>query len=264
MTTRHSELKMMPLIMGPVRVSNAIYPDLEAVTLQYETAKEAIPPLLPGGFQPTDDPLVTIAYSQSQGVDFMAGNGYRLLSIAVSAQYNGQVDHIEGDFVLAMFENAAMPITTGRELQGIPKVYADISPVRTLNNNRLRCEASLWGHLLLGIDIELPMKRQNALVCKAAAKLTSDRPMLGYKFIPSLDGPPDADYPTILRNDYAIGELWLGEAGGIHFGDRGEQDIGIYKSGLDALRSLPVKAVVRTSRSKGSMVIRNDKSGRLR
>lgn len=257
------EIKMMPLIMGSWKISNPLYVDNESVTLQYETEKDAIATLLPECYKPGKEPLVTIAYNQSQGVDFMMGNGYRILSFAVSAQYEGEEDNFEGDFMLVMFEDATMPIITGRELQGIPKIYADISPVRTMGNNLLRCEASMWGHFLLGIDLELPMKRQNAIVCKAAGKLTSNRPTLAYKYIPSLDGPPDADYPTIFWSDYKIDQLWLGKNGNIDFGEPREQDIGTFKLVLDAMQTLPMKKVTRTSRSYGSMIIRNDKCRRL-
>ncbi len=249
--------------MGPQQISNAHYENIESVMLQYETEKEAIIPLLPEVFRPADEPLVTVAYSQSQGVDFMAGNGYRIFSVAVSARYDGEKDHFEGNLVLAMFEDAAVPIVTGRELQGIPKIFADISPVRTLNNDRIRCEVSLWGHFLLGISMDLPMKRQNALVSKAAGKLSSNQPILAYKYIPSLDGPPDADYPTILWMDYRFDQLWLGKNGEIEFGDPEERDVGFYKAILDSVRSLPMKRVTRSSRAIGSMIIRNDKSGRL-
>jgi acetoacetate decarboxylase len=260
----HPELKMMPLIIGPQRISNPLYANMESVTVQYETEEGVIAPLLPEVYRPANDSLVTVAYSQSQGVDFMAGNGYRLLSVAVSAQYDGEMDHFEGDFVLVMFEDAAMPIITGRELQGIPKIYADLSPVKTIGNKLLRCEVSLWGHFLMGINLELPLKRQNAIVRRAANKITSDRPVLGYKYIPSLDGLPDADYPTIFWSDYQIERLLFGKNGSVDFGNPREQDIGMFESVVDALKTLSIKKVVRTSRSMGSMIIRNDKCRRLK
>lgn len=250
--------------MGSQVLTNPLYTNMESVMLQYETEKEAIVPLLPEGFAPAKEAFVTIAYSQSQGVDFMAGNGYRIFSIAVLVKYDGEEDHLVGNYILTMFEDATMPIITGRELQGVPKIYAEISPVRTLGDNLLRCEASLWGHFLMGINIELPMKRQNLIVCKAAAKLSSGQPVFAYKYIPSLDGPPDADYPTVLWFDYTIDQLWLGKSGNITIGEPEEQNVGIYNSILNVLKTLPVKTVTRTSRSFGSMVIRNDKCGRLR
>ena len=85
---------------------------------------------------------------------------------------------MDGDYVLVMFENATTPIITGREHLGIPKIHADISAVRTLDSGHLRCEASLWGHLLFGIDLAPPMKSQNALVRREAARRSSRWPSL--------------------------------------------------------------------------------------
>jgi hypothetical protein len=102
-----------------------------------------------------------------------------------------------------MYEDDAFPIMTGHALQGIHKTYAEISTVKTMNNGHLRCEASSWGHLLFGMDWE-PLKEQNILVRSVAVKRINERPLLGYKYIPSLEGPPDVSYPTIMRSDTKI------------------------------------------------------------
>jgi acetoacetate decarboxylase len=162
-----------------------------------------------------------------------------------------------------MFENETLPILTGREWLGIPKLYADISPIRPLEDGHLRCETSLWGHFLFGIDLA-PLKEQNVLVRKAASTQSSKSPAFGYKYIAALDGPPDADYPTVMWNDVKLEHLWLGEVGELLYGNPGEQDIGLFKRFIDALKTLPVRSVIRTSHSRGSLVLRNDRNGRLR
>jgi acetoacetate decarboxylase len=216
--------------------------------LQYETDPDAIPPLLPEPFKPGKSPTVSVLFNDTNGVDFMAGGGYRLAAISVAAQFDGEVGHLDGDYVLVMPENSTLPILTGREWLGMPKIFADISSIRILNDGHLRCEASLWGHMLFGIDIALPLKA----------------PAFGYKYIASLDGPPDADYPTIMWNDVSIEELWLGKGGEFYFGNPTENDIGDIKPLLDALKSLAVRKVKQTVHWRGSMVLRNDKNGRIR
>jgi hypothetical protein len=74
--------------------------------------------------------------------------------------------------------------------------------------------------LLFGINVG-SMKKQNILVRSAAGKRLSKQPLFGYKYVPSLDGPSDAAYPTLFMTDYKVDELWLGKAGNIFFGDRG-------------------------------------------
>jgi hypothetical protein len=122
----------------------------------------------------------------------------------------------------------------------------------------------LWGHLLFGIDIAPPLKEQNVLIRKAASHQSNKTPAFGYKYIASLNGPPDADYPTIMWNDTDIDQLRLGKSGELYFGNPTEQDIGYFKPIVDALKSLPVRSVTQTVHWRGSMVLRNDKNGRVR
>jgi hypothetical protein len=164
-----------------------------------------------------------------------------------------------------LFENAAIPIVLGRERLGLPKIYADITPLRIMEDGHLRCETSLWGHPLMGIDLAPLFKKQNLLIRKAAGEMMSKRPGLGYKHIPAItmDDPPDADYPTAIYSDYVFDQLWLGKTGSLFVGDPTVMDIGYFKPIIDAIRTIPVREVIMVSRSRGSMVIRNDKCHRL-
>jgi acetoacetate decarboxylase len=268
MQINRSKINMMPLIRGPLWDQNNIpgenYSHVESLMLVYETDPQAIATLLPEPFKPGKESLVSVLFNDNNGVDFMAGGGYRFAAIAVNTQFNGEAGHLEGNYALVMPENNTLPIMTGREWLGMPKFYTDISPIRVLEDGHLRCEASLWGHLLFGIDVAPPLKKQNALVCRVASSQASKEPTFGYKYIASLNGPPDADYPTIMWTDSKIERLWLGRSGEFYFGDPSQQDIGDFKPIIDALKSLPIRKVRQTSHSYGSMVLRNDKNGRIR
>jgi acetoacetate decarboxylase len=183
--------------------------------------------------------------------------------VQVAARFDGESDHLEGDYILVMFEDQTWPIIAGREDLGVPKLYADISPVRRLAGARWRCEAALWGHLVMGLELA-PLKRQNPVVRIAASRMINERPWLAYKYIPSLDGPPDADYPTITKNDTRIEQLWLGHAGEVYFGDAGADDVGYARPVIDALKTLPVRQIIQALRLRGSAVLRYDLSRRLR
>jgi acetoacetate decarboxylase len=267
MNTNDSTYHMMPFLLGPFsKQYNPTYKEIDIVVFQYLIDPESILALLPKCYQPSKQPSVTVAFQGSNGVDFLAGNDYRLFMIAVGAQFTGEEHQVEGGYVLVMFENSSIPIILGRERLGIPKIYADITSVRVLENDHLRCEASLFGHLLIGFDLVPPFKKQNRVIRKAASSLSSKQPLLGYKHIPatSYSDPPDVDYPTAYFNDYLFDELWLGKTGSLHFGDPQAEDIRFYKPIVDALKTLPVNEVIRVSRSRGSTIIRNDKSFRLR
>jgi acetoacetate decarboxylase len=256
----------MPLIMGPLfdrQTTQFRYRQVEVVAIQYLTDPEAIPPLLPDCYQRAAKPMVTVLFGYNDGLDFMAGGSYRIAAVEVAARFEGEHDHTEGDYILVMFEDQTWPIIGGREDLGVPKLYADISPIKILSDGRLRCEASLWGHLLFGIDLA-PPKKQNTIVRMVANRTINARPWLAYKYIPSLDGPPDADYPTITQNDTKIDELWFSKSGTVFFGDAAVRDVGHGGLVVDALRTLPIVELDRALYFRGSAVLRYDLSRRLR
>ncbi len=256
----------MPLIMGPQfdrADAQFVYPMVEVLALQYLTDPDAIAPLLPDCYRPGKEPKVTVLFGYNDGLKFMAGGQYRLATVQVAARFEGERDHLEGDYILVMFEDQTWPILNGREDLGVPKLFADISPVKRLTNGHWRCEASQWGHLLMGLDLS-SLKEQNALVRLAASRMINERQWLGYKYIPSLEGPPDADYPTFTRNDTKIEQLWLARSGEVYFGNAGVEDIGYARPLIDALKTLPVRKLVQALHFRGSSILRGDLSRRLR
>jgi acetoacetate decarboxylase len=262
-----SKYYRMPLIMGPMfdrePVPSFTYPHVEVLAFQYLTSADAIAPLLPQCYRPAEEPLATVFFSHNSGLHFMAGAGYRMVTFQVAARFDGEQDHVEGDYILGVFEDRTWPILCGREDLGVPKLFADISPIKQLPDLSLRCEASLWGHFLFGLDVPAP-KAQPGLVRRVAARRINARPWLAYKYIPSLDGPPDADYPTITQNDNKIEQLWLAKSAGLRFGNAKVEDIGQVRTLLDALATLPVVQPLRALHYYGSAVLRYDLSRRLR
>lgn len=259
----------MPLVMGPLsnlgdgQPGRLDYRRVEVVSIQYETEPDAIAPLLPECFRPGERPVVTVVFGYNSQLAFMAGRGYTLAAVQVAARFEGEQDQVEGDYNIVMFENQTWPVIAGREDLGVHKLYADISPIRRLANGHLRCEASLWGHLLFGIDLS-PPRKQNAVVRMVATRMVNARPWLGYKYIPSLDGPPDADYPTITKNDTKIDALWFSKDGEIYCGSAGYSDLGDQCGVVEAIGSLPVRKLERAIHFRGSAVLRYDLSRRLR
>jgi acetoacetate decarboxylase len=256
----------MPLIMGPMFDLQAkpqwAYPEVEVLAFQYLTDPTAIEALIPDCFKPAKEPLVTVLFSQNNGLEFMAGGGYRLAAFQVAVTFDGDKDHVEGDLILVMLENQTWPILGGREDLGVPKLFADIPAIRKMQDGTLKCQASLWGHLLFCLDVP-PMKAQLAPIRVVAQRRINSRPWLGYKFIPSLDGPPDAEYPTVSHNDNSIEKLWLGKTAALEFGTAGADEIAHARQLLDALATLTVSKPVQSLYFKGSSVLRYDLSRRL-
>ena len=260
------KIYQMPLLMGPVYERDNLpkihYRQVEAFAIQYHSDPDAIRAVLPECYSQAEEPIVTVFFGYNNGLDFLAGGEYRLATVQVAACFDGENDHVEGDYILVMFENKTLPILGGREYLGVPKLHADISSIKTTSQGHLRSEATMWGHLLFGIEIPV-LKKQNAAVRLVANKRINARPWLAYKYLPALDGPPDADYPTITWNDTKIEQLWLGNEGEIYFGDPGLEDISVVKNLLDALKTLPIVKFEQAFQFRGSAFLRMDKSRRL-
>jgi hypothetical protein len=93
---------MMPLIMGPVEPERQnrvgrVYGEVEYVGLQYQTDPDAIRVLLPDCYRPAEKPTVAVMFCYNDGVDFLAGRGYRIATVSVGARFDGEQDHVEGD-----------------------------------------------------------------------------------------------------------------------------------------------------------------------
>ncbi len=261
-----SKYYRMPLAMGPVfdrKELKLAYPQVQALAYQYLTEPEALADLLPDCYRPGKEPLVTVLFSANNGLTFMAGGGYRLAAILISARFDGKQDHIEGDYIVVMFENNTWPIIGGREDLGVPKIYADITDIKVMPDGHLRCEASQAGHMLFGLDVPA-LKGQLGFVRAVAARQINPRPWLGYKYIPALDGPPDAAYPTMTYNQSKLDKLWMGKKANLRFGIARYEDIGVVKHLLDALATLTIIRPVQVVHFTGSAVLRYDLSRRLR
>jgi acetoacetate decarboxylase len=266
MKIEESKYYRMPLIMGPLfdrKDPKFDYPAVEVVAYQYLTDPDAAQELLPECYRVANLPVVTVVFSHNNGLAFMAGAGYSLAAFQVAARFDGETDHIEGDYVLVMFENQTWPIIGGREDLGVPKLFADISPIKHLRDGQIRCDASIWGHLLFSLEVPR-MSLQTLPVRAIAARRMNSRPWLGYKYIPSIEGPADADYPTISKNDTKLEKLWLAKTANIRFGKPSKDDVGQINVLINALGKLRVMKPIQAVHFKGSSVLRYDLSRRLR
>lgn len=124
-----------------------------------------------------------------------------------------------------MWENETLPNVTGRELLGIPKLHADITAIRDVPERALRATASVWGHEVMRIEVA-GLKAQNVVVRRTAQERVHSTPWLGYKHIPSLDGPRDASYPMVVWNEVELSELGPAESVRIGFGSAGVTCLG--------------------------------------
>ena len=105
--------------------------------------------------------------------------------------------------------------------------------------------------------------QQNAITLGIANR-TKMPPYLCYKYIPALDGPPDASYPTLWKMDTHLNQLWMGKTGEVYIGNPSEEDVSYYAQITTVLAALPVRKVIQAIRARGSGVLRYDLYRRLK
>ncbi|MEP1469351.1 MAG: acetoacetate decarboxylase family protein [Halieaceae bacterium] len=181
---------MMPAHFGAAqRPANATmwYRDITSMVIAFRTDRKKLAAYLPAPFEVAEDAIVTVTYACNRQVDWLAGHGYNLIAVNAAAVFRGEEETLEGDYTLVIWENLADPILTGRELQGIPKVYADI-PEHTVFDGRWETAASHFGSRFLDMQIDdLRAPTEQEIVDNAAEKAGKDNPM-GWRFMPGLLG----------------------------------------------------------------------------
>jgi hypothetical protein len=121
---------VMPVHFGPM------VPGWDGMTVHYERAvglvfsgsidRSAVSAYLPPGFTADDPAILSVRYLQLSGCIGLAGGGYNVVSVEVSAHFDGEQDHVDGDYALIQWEGHNAPAIMGRELVGSPKIVADI------------------------------------------------------------------------------------------------------------------------------------------
>ncbi len=191
--------------------SSGWYRDVTSMSLSFLTDKAHLAHYLPKPYHVADLPVVTITYAQNRHVDWLAGNGYNLVSVTAGARFDGEKDQLEGSYCLVMWENLTDPILTGRELQGIPKLYADI-PDHDIDDGRWRTRVSHFGHTFLDIAVaKLRAPTEEEIAANAQARLDRDHPM-AWRFLPAVGGfGPCVSEFTTYPSENVIEEAWVGE-----------------------------------------------------
>lgn len=165
--------------------AKAIYDDVVTIDFCYTTDAEKLSNYLPEGLE-LIKPELTVEYQQCRQVEWMAGSAYNLVCVTVPVRFNGRHDHLEGIFVLVMWENKTTPILTGN-MMGVPKIYADIEDLHILADNFRTC-MSFEGKTFL----ELEAIRQTAMSGDQVKAMDTDLNTIGWRYIPKV-GAPGAD-----------------------------------------------------------------------
>lgn len=190
----------MPAHFGPRYVgpgTSGWYHDVTMMIVSYETDRDSLQQYLPKPLQVAEIPLVTVTYACNKNVDWLAGHGYNLIGVSAAVRYQGSGEEIAGNYTLVMWENLADPILSGRELQGIPKIYADI-PQHSSKDGRWLCNAKHFGHAIVDMEIaKLRDPTAEEIAASEAEKAGRDHP-IGWRYIPAIGGygPAHQEFTT--------------------------------------------------------------------
>ncbi|HOV94988.1 MAG TPA: acetoacetate decarboxylase family protein [Spirochaetales bacterium] len=184
--------------------AKAIYDDVVTVDFCYTTDAEKLCNYIPEGLE-LIKPELTIEFQQCRQVQWMAGSSYNLVGVTVPVRFDGQNDHLEGAFVLVMWENKTTPILTGN-MMGVPKIYADIEDLHPFADD-LRTRLSFEGKTFL----ELEATRKTVMSEDKIKAMATDFGSIGWRYIPKVGAPgADLSQPILFPMHRSPRSGWIG------------------------------------------------------
>jgi acetoacetate decarboxylase len=178
----------MPAHFGPRtgKVPSGWYHNVTNLVVSYRTDKEKLAAYLPEPFKVAEDAIISVVYACNKEIDWLAGHGYNLIGVNASVVFKGEVDHLQGYYTLVMWENLTDPILTGRETQGIPKIFADI-PDHAIVNGAWRVKASHFSHRIMEMTISDLADPTVEEITELQKSMEGKDNWMGWKYIPNPD-----------------------------------------------------------------------------
>jgi len=187
------------------------YADTLSLTIAYQTDGDALARLLPPGFT-VQRPEILVSCINNRGVEWMGGAPYSLVAVNVPVRFEGVDDQLDGVFGLAVWENKATPIIAGREMLGVPKLFAEIEPLREFPAGETRGWAHYEGNRFLDIGLtgaRAASADEVALLQAGLARIN----WFGWRYLPRVGEPGAAiSEPVVCPQDFTVHEAWFGDA----------------------------------------------------
>jgi len=230
--------------------------------VSFYTTYEAAEHLLPYHYVPTSEPVVSVTFQDLDGIDYMHGRGYRLVNVAISAEYRT----VDGELLVkpcpvVIWESNTTPIIAGRELHGNPKIYGNVSALETDGPDLKFSVREYESTIVTGRITDREPFDSTRL--DRVNRSSSGGSFFGWKFVPGLDGTPDVDYPTLIRGSATYTRAWTG-VGELDFGSSSAAETPFSFGVLEVLRALPNLGYRRAFYGTGSARLYRDKTQRLR
>lgn len=241
---------------GPPPAST--YHDVTNITVRYETDPSMLARYVPEAFE-LAQPLVVVQYGACRGVDWLAGGGYDLVTVATPVVHARE--RVAGMFALVVWENKTDPILSGREFTGIPKIFADIEDHHQLGDT-LFTTVSREGSTFLRIEA----RRTRALAAEELSALNQESAhanLLGWRYIPNVGRPGAAlSHAIVFPHEIVHRAAWLAE-GSVRWEALPPEQHPTQAHIVRALRELPVQAYRNCMVTHCSTVLRSDLARQL-
>lgn len=186
------------------------YHDVTGMVVAYLTDREKVQQYLPAPLELAEEPIITVASVMNRDIDWLAGRGYNLVAVNVSAVYRGEDPPIHAPYCLVMWENMTDPILTGREFLGVPKVYADI-PDHQQISGVWHTRASHFGNKIMDMSIE-GLSELPAESIEEMNKAAKGSALFGWKYFPATGQPgASVSHPTLFPSEGVTKQAWVGQ-----------------------------------------------------
>jgi acetoacetate decarboxylase len=246
---------VMPAHFGPRYMgekTSGRYHDCTVMAVSYLTDRKKLAAHLPAPFEVGEEAVVTVYYACNKKIDWLAGHGYNMIGVNASVVYRGEKEQLIGTYSLVIWESLTDPILAGREVQGIPKIYADI-PDHSIHGDDWRCNASHFGHKI--VDLSISNLAQVSAEDVAAGQKTQegrDHPM-AWRYFPAVGGfgAPAVNEAVTFPSRNTLKDVWIGE-GEVDWAQLSWEQNPTQFHIVNALQALPVLSYLPAFVSKGS------------
>jgi len=224
----------MPVLFGPSPMPDkTLVPRAEAIVIPFETTREAAASLLPPHFQVGEKPIISVSRIDYHDVDYLGGRGYREVVVSVAASFDGRV---EAAFAPVLWVSEVAALISGREYMGLAKLPAEMEPVQIEDGLR-RFACAEYGAPLISGEVRGMTELTGDKLLRVQQGASEVR-TFGWKYIPSVEGSPDADYPLVNSMRWTYERAWSGD-GRITFHDPDKRAAPLSSRVLAVLREIP-------------------------
>jgi acetoacetate decarboxylase len=199
----------------PVHFSNwprtevaLVFSDVISICVNQKTEANKLAEFIPEEFELLSDQLLW-QYSDCREVDFMSQGDYRIIQVGAEVRFTKDGETHTGIYPLIIWEDEGYPIIGGREEDGMPKVFANISRPRHVGNHWFAA-TSLYSETMVRFDFKQGKEAGKEVIADMEEQACVNS--FGYRYIPHPHKAGAALQNIILYpQEFHPRKVWEGE-----------------------------------------------------